>query len=83
MSYLLIMFLGVGIRVQVVILGFSWGMGMDPLIRMNPRVLGGWFGIKISAGQSGGVSLLGQLGPFHFSLILKVFIYSCLYFLMH
>ena len=53
------MFLGVGIRVQVVILGFSWGMGMDPLIRMNTRVLGGWFGIKISAGQSGGVSLLG------------------------
>ena len=49
---------------------------MDILIRMNTRVLGGWLGSKISAGQSGGVSLLGQLGPFHFSLTLNMFIYS-------
>ena len=64
-------------------LSFSWGIGVDVLIRMNTRVLGGWLGSKISAGQSGGVSLLGQLGPFHFSLILNIFIYSFLYFLMY
>ena len=59
---------------QVVRLGFSWGLGLDVLIRMNTRVLGG---------QSGGVLLFGQLGPFHFSLKLNVFIYSFLYFVMH
>ena len=71
--------------VQAERLGFSWGMGvgLDVLIRMNTRVLGGWLGSKISAGQSGGVSLLGQLGPFHFSLILSIFIYSCLNFLIY
>ena len=49
---------------------------------MNTRVLGGWLSSKISAGQSGGVPLLWQLGPFHFSLILNVFIHSLLYFLI-
>ena len=47
---------------------------MDVLIRMNTRVLSGWLGSKISAAQSGGASLLGQLGPFNFSLILNIFI---------
>ena len=42
-----------------------------------------YLGNKISAGQSGGVSRLGELGPFYFSLILNIFIYSFLYFLMH
>ena len=64
-------------------LGFSWGMGVNVLIGMNARVLGGWLGSKISAGQSGEVPLLGELGPFHFSLILNLFIYSFLYFFMH
>ena len=57
-------------------------MGMDVLIGMNGG-LGAWLGSKISAGQSGGVLLLGQWGPFHFSLIVNVFIYWFLYFLMH
>ena len=48
-----------GIRVQVVRLGFSWGMGMDVLIGMNGG-LGAWLGSKSSAGQSGGVLLLWQ-----------------------
>ena len=56
---------------------------MDVLIRMNTRVLVVWLVSKISAGQRGGVLLLRQLGPFHFSLMLNVFIYSFLYFLMH
>ena len=47
---------------------------MDVLIRVNTRILSGWLGSKISTGQSGGVSLLGQLDPFHFSLILNIFI---------
>ena len=64
-------------------LGISWGMGMDVVIGMNTRILGGWLGNKISAGQSGGVPLLGELAQFHFSLILNVLIYSFLYFLMH
>ena len=55
----------------------------DVLIGMNTRVLGGWLGSKISAGQSGGVSLSGQLGLFYFPLILHIFIYSFIYFLMH
>ena len=65
------------------ILGFSWGIGLYVLIRMNTTVSGGSSGSKISAGQSGGVLFLGQLGPFHFSLILNIFIYSFLYFLMY
>ena len=56
---------------------------LDVLIGMNTRVLGGLVGSKISTGQSGWVSLLGQLGPFHFSLILNILIYSFLYLLMH
>ena len=59
------------------------GMTVDALIGMNTRVLNGWLGSKISAGQSGGILLLGQLGPFHFSLTLKVSVYSFLHFLMH
>ena len=47
---------------------------MDVLIGMNTRVLSGWLGSKISAAQSGGETLLGQLGSFNFSLILNVFI---------
>ena len=35
-------------------LGFSWGIGVDVLIRMNTRVFGGWLGSKSSTGQSGG-----------------------------
>ena len=71
---------GLGYKVR---LGFSWRMGVVLLIGMNTRVLSGWLGSKISAGYSGRVSHLGQLGPFHFPLILNVFIYSFLYFLKH
>ena len=35
-------------------------MEVDALIAMNTVVLGHWFSIKVSAGQSGGVSLLGM-----------------------
>ena len=56
---------------------------MDVLTGINTRALGGWLGSKICAGQGGGVSFLGQLGQFHFSLILNIFIYSFLCFLMH
>ena len=41
-------------------------MGLHLLIGMNTRVLRGWLDNKISAGQSGGVLLLQQLGQFHF-----------------
>ena len=58
-------------------------MGSDVLIVMNTGVLSEWLGSNMSAGQSGGVLLLGQLGSFHFSLILNVFIYSFFYFLMY
>ena len=37
----------------------GWGGGwVDVLIGMNTRILGGWLGSKISAGQNGGVPLL-------------------------
>ena len=39
--------------------GFHGGWGLDVLIGMN-GVLGAWLGSKISADQSGGVSLSGQ-----------------------
>ena len=39
-------------------------------------------GSKVSAGQSGGVSLLRQLGPFHFSLILNIFIHFFIFLII-
>ena len=60
-------------------IGFFMGIGVvNVLIRINSTVLGGWLRSKISAGQSGGVSLLRQLGSFQGQLFLNFW-----YFFIH
>ena len=54
-------------------------MGVDILIGMNIKVLSGWFGNKISAGQSGRVLLLGHLGQFCFFNTKGIYLFISLF----
>ena len=56
---------------------------MDVLIRMNTRILGGWLGSKISAGQSGGGIAFRTIRPIslffntkHIYLFMSLFSYA-------
>ena len=61
---------------------FHGGYGVDVLIRMNTRILGGWLGSKISAGQSGGGIAFRTIRPIslffntkHIYLFISLFSY--------